>query len=120
MLLSRKHSQAVSPVMLTFIQIPCVNYRKVIKSVCISLVFKDNGVMQCNECTQFIYNIFNINGFKSKVIIPQQQLQHSHFEINKHQYRSININMKVFDPGLNKGLHFFYNQPFNCFIDNDF
>ena len=43
----------------------------------------------------------------SKVIIPQQQFQHSHFEINKHQYSSVNINIKVFDSGLNKGLHFF-------------
>ena len=60
------------------------------------------------------------SGFKSKGIIPQQQCQHSSFEINKHQYSSININMKVFDTGLNKGLHFFNDQPFNCFINNDF
>ena len=61
------------------------------------------------------------SGFKSKVIIPQQQFQHSYFEIDKYQYSSININMKVFDSGLKKGLHFFYNQPFNCFIiNNDF
>ena len=58
--------------------------------------------------------------FKYKVIISQQQCQHSPFEINKHQYSSININMKVLDTGLNKGLHFFNNQPFNCFINNDF
>ena len=50
MLLSRKHSQVVSTVMLTFIQILCVNY-KVIRSVCISLVLKENSVMQCNEYT---------------------------------------------------------------------
>ena len=54
--------------------------------------------------------------FKSKVIIPQQHFQYSHFEINKHQHSSININMKVFDSGLNRRLHFYYNQPFNCFI----
>ena len=52
------------------------------------------------------------SGFKSKVIIPKQQFQPSPFEISKHQYSCININMKVFDPGLNKGLHFFYNEPF--------
>ena len=56
------------------------------------------------------------SGFKYKVIISQQQCQHSPFEINKHQYSSININMNVFDTGLNKGLLFFNNQPFNCFI----
>ena len=105
----------------TFIQIPCVNYRKVIRSSCISLVLKENSVMQCNECTVhlltldipegflvcFIMVVYS--GFKSKVIIPQQQFQHSHFKINKHQYSSINI--QVYDSGLNKGLHFFCNQP---------
>ena len=120
--------------MLTFIQIPCVNYRKVIRSVCISLVLKENSVMQCNGCTVHLLTLdipegfllcsimVVYSGFKSKVIIPQQQFQHAHFEINKHQYSSININinMKVFDSGLNEGLHFFYNQPFNCFNDNDF
>ena len=88
--------------------------------------------MQCNECTVHLLTldipegflvccIMGSNtGFKSKVIILQEQFQHSHFEINKHQYSSININMKVFDSGLNKGLDLFYNQPFNCFINNDF
>ena len=42
------------------------------------------------------------SGFKYKVIISQQECQHSPFEINKHQYNSIDINMKVFDTGLNK------------------
>ena len=79
----------------------------------------ENSVMQCNECkvqllTADIPEGFLVcsimvvySGFKSKVIIPQQQFQHSPFEINKHQYSSININMKVFDTCLNKGLHFF-------------
>ena len=93
---------------------------------------KENSVMQCNECTVHLLT-FDIpegflvcsimvvySDFKSKVIIPQQQFQHSHFEINKHQYSSININMKDFDSGLNKGLHFVYNHPFNCFFNNDF
>ena len=85
--------------------------------------------MQCNECTVHLLTldipegflrcsiVVVYSGFKSKVIIPQQQFQHSHFEIIKHQHSSININMKVFDSGLTKGLHFFYNQPFNCFIN---
>ena len=47
-LCDRKHSQAVSTVMLTFIQIRCVTKRKVIRSVCISLLLKENSVMQCN------------------------------------------------------------------------
>ena len=46
------------------------------------------------------------SGFKYKVIISQQQCQQP-FEINKHQYSSININMKLFDTGLNKRLLFF-------------
>ena len=57
------------------------------------------------------------SGFKYEVIISQQECQHSPFEINKHQYNSIDINMKVFDTGLNKGLPFYNNQPFNCFIN---
>ena len=56
------------------------------------------------------------SGFKYKVIISQQYCQHSPFEINKHQYSSININMKVLDTGLNKGLLFFNNQPFVSLI----
>ena len=68
----------------------------------------ENSVMQCNECkvqllTADIPEGFLVcsimvvySGFKSKVIIPQQ-FQHSPFEINKHQYSSININMKVLD-----------------------
>ena len=92
----------------------------------------ENSVVQCNECkvqllTADIPEGFLVcsimvvySGFKSKVIIPQQQFQHSPFEINKHQYSSININMKVFDTCLIKGLHFFYNQPFHCFINNNF
>ena len=115
MSLSRKHNQAVSTVMLTFIRIPCVNYRKVLKSVCISLVLKKNSVMQCNECTVHLLTVYS----HSKVIIPQQQFPHSPFEINKHQYSSISINMKVFDTRLNKGQQFFYDQPFNCFINNE-
>ena len=67
-----------------------------------------------------VFSFFHYSGFKYKVIISQQQCQHSPFEINKHQYSSININMKVFDTGLNKALLFFNNQPFNCFINNDF
>ena len=47
MLLSRKHSQVVLTMMLTFIQISCVmtNYRKDVISVCISLLWKENNVM---------------------------------------------------------------------------
>ena len=132
MLLSRKHSQTVSTVMLTFIQIPCVNYRKVLRSVCISLLLKESSVMQCNECKVYLLTldipegflvssiIVVYSGFKLKVLIPQQQCQHSPFEINKHQYSSINFNMKVFDTGLNEGLYFFHNQLFHCFINNDF
>ena len=94
--------------MLTFIQISCLNYRKVIRSVCISLVLKENSVMQCNECTGHLLTVDIPEGFlvssivvvhsafKSKVVIPQQQCQHSSFEINKHQYSSININIKFF------------------------
>ena len=100
MLLSRKHNQAVSTVMPPFIQIPCMNCRKLIRSVCISLVLKENSVMQCNEYTVhlstldipegfLVSSIMEVySGFKSKIIIPQQQFQHSHFEINKHQYES--------------------------------
>ena len=86
---------------------------------------------QCNKCKVYLLTL-NIpegflvssiivvySGFKYKVIISQQQCQHSPFEINKHKYRSININMKVFDTGLNKGLLFFNNRTFNCFIDDD-
>ena len=89
----------------------------------------ENSVMQCNECKVqlltaegfLVCSIMVVySGFKSKVIIPQQQFQHPPFEINKHQYSSININMKVFDTCSKKGLHFFYNQPFHCFINNDF
>ena len=87
---------------------------------------------QCNKCKVYLLTldilegvlvsaiIVVYSGFKYKVIISQQQCQHSPFEINKHQYSSININMKVFDTGLNKGLLFFNNQTFNCFINNDF
>ena len=87
---------------------------------------------QCNECKVYLLTldipegflvcciIVVYSGFKYKGIISQQQCQHSPFEINKHQYSSININMKDFDTGLNKGLLFFYNQPFNSFINNDF
>ena len=83
---------------------------------------------QCNECKVYLLTLDNpvgflvpsiivvYSGFKYKVIISQQQCQHSPFKINKHQYSSININMKVFDTGLNKGLLFFNNEPFNCFI----
>ena len=35
-------------------------------------------------------------------------------------YSSINTNMNVFDTGLNKELHFFYNQQFYCLINNGF
>ena len=71
--------------MLTFIQIPCVNYRKVIRSVCISLILRENSVMQCNECKVHLLTLHIPEGFfvstiivvysdfKSKVIIPQQQ-----------------------------------------------
>ena len=108
------------------------DFSKLVVSLCISLVLKENSVMQCNECTVHLLTLgipegFLVcsimvvySGFKSKVIIPQQQFQHSHFQINKHQYSSVNINMKVFDSGLNKGLHLFYNQAFNCFINKDF
>ena len=87
---------------------------------------------QCNKCKVYLLTldipegflvssiIVVYSGFKYKVIISQQQCQHSPFEINKHQYSSININMKVFDTGLNKRLLFFNNQTFNCFINNDF
>ena len=87
---------------------------------------------QCNECKVYILTLdipegFLVSsiivvycGFKYKVIISQQQCQHSPFQMNKHQYSSINISMKVLDSGLNKGLLFFNNQPFNCFINNDF
>ena len=87
---------------------------------------------QCNECKVYLltldipegflvsFIIVVYSGFKCKVIISQQQCQHSPFEISKHQYSSININMKVFDTGLNKGLLFFNNQLFNCFINKDF
>ena len=53
MLLSRKHSQVVSTMMLTSMQIPSaiMNYRKVIISVCISLLLKENNVMN----VKFIY-----------------------------------------------------------------
>ena len=49
--------------MLTVIQIPCVNYRKVIRSVCISLVLKENSVMQCNECTVHLLTLGIPEGF---------------------------------------------------------
>ena len=87
---------------------------------------------QCNEYKVYLLTldipegflvssiIVVYSGFKYKAIISQQQCQHSPSEINKRQYSSININMKVFDTGLNKGLFFFNNQPFNCFINNDF
>ena len=88
-----------------------MNYRKVITSVCISLLLKENSVMQCIECKVNLLTldipegflvssiIVVYSGFKSKVIIPQQQCQHSPVEINKYQYSSININVKVFDTG---------------------
>ena len=87
---------------------------------------------QCNKCKVYLLTldipegflvssiIVVYSGFKYKVIISQQQCQHSLFQTNKHQYGSININIKVFDTGLDKGLLFFNNQPFNCFINNDF
>ena len=80
---------------------------------------------QCNECKVYLLTldipegflvssiIVVYGGFKYKVIISQQQCQHSPFEISKHQYSSININMKVFDTGLNKALLVFNNHPFN-------
>ena len=57
MLLSRKHSQGVSAVMLTFIQITCVimNYRKVIRSV-----FERK---QCNECKVHLLTLDIPEGF---------------------------------------------------------
>ena len=70
---------------------------------------------QCNECKVYLlilgiaegFLVSSIivvySGFKYKVIISQQQCQHSLFEINKHQYSSINIDMNVFDTSLNKG-----------------
>ena len=79
---------------------------------------------QCNECKVYLLTldipegflvssiIVVYSGFKYKVIISQQQCQHSPFEISKHHYSSININMKVFDTGLNKGLLFINNQPY--------
>ena len=86
--------------------------------------------MQCTECKVQLLTADIPEGFLVcsimvvysgfKVIIPQQQCQHSPFEINKHQCSSININVNVFDTCLNKGLHFFHNQPFHCFINNDF
>ena len=78
---------------------------------------------QCNEYKVYLLTldipegflvssiIVVYSGFKYKVIISQQQCQHSPFEINKHQYSCININMTVFDTALNKGLLFFNNQP---------
>ena len=86
---------------------------------------------QCNECKVYLLTLdipegFLVSsiivvdsGFKYKDFFSQQQCQQSPFEINKHKYSSININMKVFDTGLNKALLFFNNQPFNCFINND-
>ena len=102
--------------------------RRLCYPVCISLLLKEN----CNKCKVYLLTldipegilvssiIAVYSGFKYKVIILQQQCQHSPFEINKHQYSSININMKVFDTGLNKRVLFFNNQTFNCFINNDF
>ena len=72
---------------------------------------KENNAMQCNECKVHLLTLDILEGFlassiilvysdfKSKVTIPKQQCQLSPFEINKHQYSSININMKVFDTG---------------------
>ena len=69
---------------LTFIRITCMNYREVIRSVCISFVFKENNVMQCkiHLLTVDIPLMFFVSsimvaygGFKSKVIIPQEQFQ---------------------------------------------
>ena len=98
---------------LTFIQTPCVimNYRKDNK---ITLHLSSIERKQCNECKVHLLTLDNpegflvssiivvYSGFKSKVIIPQQQCQHSPFEINKHHYSSITINLKVFDTGLMK------------------
>ena len=56
MLLSRKHSQEISTVMLTFVQIPCVimNYRNVIRLVCISLLLKDNNLLTLDTPEGFL------------------------------------------------------------------
>ena len=69
-----------------------MNYRKVIRSVCISLHFH---LLTLDIPEGFLVSsiIVVYSDFKSKVIIPQQQCQHSPFEINKHRYSSININM---------------------------
>ena len=95
MLLGRKQSQVVSTMMLIFIQIPCaiMNHRKVIISVCISLLLKENNEMNVKLLLTldipkgFLVSsiIVVYSGFKYKVIISQQQCQHSPFEINKHQ-----------------------------------
>ena len=100
--------------MLTFIQISLHEFLKsnLIRSVCISFVVNENSAMQCNQCKVqlltadvpegfLVCSIMVVySGFKSKVIIPQQQFQHSPFEINKHQYSSVNINIKDFDTNL--------------------
>ena len=70
--------------MVTFKQIPCMNFLKVIRPVCISFFVNENSVMQCNECkvqllTADIPEGFLVcsimvvySGFKSKVIVAQQ------------------------------------------------
>ena len=74
----------------------------------LSLHFTSFERKQCNECEVYLLTldipegflissiIVVYSGFKYKVIISQQQCQHSPFEINKHQYSSININSESF------------------------
>ena len=92
------------------------------KTMLLSLQLSSFERKQCNECKVYLLTldipegflvssiIVVYSGLEYKVIISQQQCQHSPFEISKHHYSSININMKVFDTSLNKGLLFINNQ----------